>query len=460
MAGIDLSGLTLNPIEVQEIKDFIIARVFDHPQIKTIHNFQTGIKVKEQIAFASQFGKTGLKKSTANCDIQTSAPESILTEKFWDPIGIEDALILCQATVDKLFKAYYTKISRYRELYDITGSDMEIFYAILIVESMVQAIWRAAWFADTTVAVSSDVTATVTCVDNPLLIVNAVAAGAAGNGITFDIDDVAAGAAAIAVVGTTITASLTAGAKTITDLAALIAATPAAAALITVAGAGATVLIVETPAVVTAGGTDTPGLASAADVKFYDYFDGLFEQIFAAVTATTVNRVTITENAVLTSKPAQLALASGAAVAYLAEVRAASDVRLRSNPNAQYLVTGELFDNYEQWLLDKGVVYDIDILQNGLKSLKYRGHSVVNMETIWDLSSREDFENNPDGLAYYLPHRIVFTDKMNIPIGTLSENDFDELEQWFEKKERKNYTTWGFTEDAKLLEEYMIVVAY
>jgi len=460
MAGIDLSGLTLNPIEVQEIKDFILERVFEHPQIKEIHDFQTGIKIKEQIAFASQFGKTGLKKSTSSCDIQTSSPESILTEKFWDPVGIEDALILCQATVNKLFKSYYSKISNYRELYDITGSDMEVFYAILMIEAMVQTIWRAAWFANTSVAVSSDVTATVTGVDNPLLVVNAVAAGAAGNGIIFDIDDVAAGAAAISVVGTTITASLTAGAKTITDLAALIAGDPAAAALITVAGAGATVLVVETPALTTAGGTDVPGLVLAADVKFYDYLDGIWEQIFTGVTAGDIERVTITENAVLTSKSAQLTLAAGAAVAYMNSVRTKSDVRLKSNPDAKYLLSGELFDNYEQYLLDKGVVYDIDILQNGLQALKYRGHTVINMQTVWDVTSREDFENNTDSLAYYLPHRIVFTDKMNIPIGTLNESDLDDLDQWYEKKERKNYTTWGFTEDAKVLEEYMITVAY
>lgn len=361
MAGIDLSGLTLNPIEVQEIKDFIIERVFEHPQIQAIHNMQTGVKVKEQIVFAGQFGKTGLKKTTS-CDLQTSGAESVLTEKYWDPVGIEDTLILCQVEVNALFKAYYTKVQRYRDLYDITGSDLEIFYAIMIEESMVRTIWRAAWFGDT-----------------------AVAAAAAG----------------------------------------------------------------------------TPGLVDAAtNVKFYDYIDGLWKQIFAGVTATTINRVTITENAVTTSKANQLALAAGAAVAYFKAVYEAADVRLRSNPEAQMLVTRELFDNYLDYLEDKGVAYDIDIMQNGLKSLKYRGIQVVNMETVWGLDSREDFVNNTTDNVYYLPHRIVFTDKFNIPIGTLNEDDFSELRQWYNEDERKNKTTYGFTEDAKVLEEYMITVAY
>lgn len=360
MAGIDLTGLTLNPIEVDDIKDFIIERVFEHPQIQAIHNIETGVKMQEQIVFAGQFGKTGLKKTTS-CDRQTSGAESVLTQKYWLPVGIEDTLIICQAEVNGLFKAYYSKIQKYKDLYDITGTDMEIFYAIMIEESMVRTIWRAAWFGDTAVA---------------------------------------------------------------------------------------------------AAGAGTVGLVSAANVKFYDYLDGLWKQIFAAVTATTVERVTITENAVTASKAAQLALASGAAVAYFKSVYEAADVRLRSNPDAKMMVSRELFDNYLDYLEDKGVAYDIDIMQNGLKSLKYRGIDVVNMETVWGLDSREDFVNNTTDNVYYLPHRIVFTDRFNIPIGTLNENDFSELSQWYNEDERKNKTAYGFTEDAKVLEEYMITVAY
>jgi hypothetical protein len=458
--GIDLTGLTLNPIEVQDIKDFIIERVFERPEFQAIHGrFETGIKMQTQIVFASQFGKTGLKKAAA-CTRQTSSPESTLTQKYWNPVGIEDTLVVCAAELDGLFKAYFSKIQSYRDLYDITGSDLEIFYAILLEESMVQTIWRAAWFGDTTVAVSSETQATVTCIDNPLLVITAVPAGTYGNGITFEISDVAAGAASITVTGTHLDVALTGAAKTIADLQALIAATPAAAALITASGAGATVLIVEDPLVTTVGGTDTPGLVSAADVKFYDYFDGLWEQIFDAVAATTMQRVTITENATISSKSAQLALAANAATGYFKLVDAASDSRLRSDPNAQMLVTRELFENYLLELETAGQAYDINITQDGLPSLKWRGYNVVNMETIWGLSSRDDFENNTDGLAYYLPHRIVFTVPNNIPLGTLNENDFTELEQWYNVDERQNKTAYGFTLDAKELEEYMIVVAY
>jgi hypothetical protein len=361
MAGIDLTGLTLNPIEVDDIKDFIIERVFEHPALEQIHGgVKSGIKMQQQIVFASQFGKMGLKKA-ASCDRQTSSAESTLTEKYWNPVGIEDTLIICQAEVDQLFKAYYTKINSYREMYDITGTDLEVFYALMIINAMVLTIWRAAWFADLNVA------------------------------------QAAAG---------------------------------------------------------------TAGLVLAADVKFYDYIDGLWAQIFDAVTATTVQRVTITENAVTTSKAAQLTLAAGAAKAYFRAVRNAADSRLRSDPNAQMLVSRELFDNYKDGLEDAGAPYKVELTLDGLPRISYDGYNIVNMETIWNLAAREDFVNNTTDNVYDLPHRIVFTVPENIPIGSLNEDDFDELEQWYNIDERKNKTAFGFTEDAKLLEEYMITVAY
>ena len=361
MAGIDLSGLTLNPIEIDDIKEFIVERVFEHPAIEQIHGpIHTGVDVKTQIIFASAFGKMGLKKAAA-CTRQTSGAESILTEKFWDPKGIEDTLIICQATVNQLFKAYYTKVKNYRELYDITGSDLEIFYALRIIEAMVLLIWRAAWFGDLNVAIS----------------------------------EVAAS-----------------------------------------------------------------GLVSAGNVKFYDYLDGLWEQIFDAVGAASLTRVTITENATVSSKAAQLALASGAAKAYFRAVRDASDSRLRADPDAQMLVSRELWDNYKNGLEDAGTPFKVELTLDGLPRVSIDGFNIVNMETIWGLDAREDFENNTSDNVYDLPHRIVFTVPGNIPIATLNEDDFDELEQWYNIDERQNKTAFGFTEDSKLLEEYMATVAY
>lgn len=355
--GIVESALALNPIEVQDFQQFIIEQVFTKPELLAVHGIQTGIKMKEQIVFASQFGKTGLK-GDSNCDRKTSGAQSILTQKYWEPVGIEDTLIHCNAELDGLFKAYFGKINSYREKYDITGTDLEIFFSILFLESISNTLWRAVWFGDTAIAVAD---------------------------------------------------------------------------------------------------ATTEGLVSAGDVKFYNYFNGFFKQIFAGVSATTIKRVTIAENAITSSKPAQLVLPAKAASAYFAQMATLASTALRSNPDAELLVSRELFDNYVNELIGAGGVYDINVIQNGLPTVSWRGYKIVNMETVW---GREDFVNNTDDDVYYLPHRAVLTVPQNIPIGTLNQDDFTDIEIFYDQVSRKNYMAYGFSLDAKVLEDSMIVVAY
>lgn len=358
--GIVESALTMNPLEVQDLQEFIIEQVFNRPELLALHGIQTGVTMKEQIVFASQFGKTGIK-GDATCGRKTSGAASVLTQKYWEPVGIEDTLIHCNKEIDGLFKAYFTKIQRYRENYEIEGTDLEIFFTILFLESMQNTIWRAAWYGDVDVA---------------------------------------------------------------------------------------------------AAGAGTAGLVSAGNVKFYDYFDGLWNQIFTGVTATDIAKVTIAENAVVTSKADQLELAAGKSVEYFRAIRDKSDTRLRSQMDAKMYVSGEIFRNYTDYLVDKGAVYDINIMQDGLQSVKWDKYEVVNMETVWDTDSREDFVNNTTDNVYYLPHRIAFTVPANIPIGTLNSADFDELEQWYDRDNRENKMSYGFSLGSKVLEESMITVAY
>jgi len=358
--GIDISGLTLNPEEVQEFSQFIIEQVFNRPMLTALHGVNTGVQMKEQIVLASLLGKTGIA-GDATCTRKSSGAQSVLSQKYWEPKGIEDTIVHCQKAMSSLFKAYQGKITEYKQNYEIEGSDMAAFLSMLLQESIDATIFRAAWFGDTAVA---------------------------------------------------------------------------------------------------AAGALTAGLASAADVKFYDYVDGLWAQIFAAVTGSLTERITISENSVVTSKDAQLALASGAALGYFKAIKAKADSRLRANPNALLYVSREIFDNYTEYLTEKGVVYDINIMQNGLQSVKWDSYTVVNMETIWGLDAREDFVNNTTDDVYYLPHRIVFTTPENLPVATLNTNDFTELEAWYERKERENNIAFGFSLDAKLIEEKQIVVAY
>lgn len=357
--GIVESALTMNPIEVQDLQQFIIEQIFTKPELLRLHGIQTGIKMKEQIVFASQFGKTGIK-GDGTCTRKTSGASSTLTEKYWEPAGIEDTLVHCNAEVDALFKAYFTKINKYRDIYEIEGTDLEIFFSILFLESMERTIWRAVWFADTAVA---------------------------------------------------------------------------------------------------AAGAGTSGLASAGDVKFYDYFDGLWKQIFDGVTATDIKRYTITENA-LTTTSGQLTLAADRSIEIFEAVWSLADPRLKASMDAMFYVTNEVWENYRQSLQSKGENFTIEYTTEGFRELKWNGKSVVNMETVWDVDLQADFLQDTTNNAYDNPNRVVLTVPANIPVGTLNESDFDELDIWYDKDERENKMAYGFSLDSKVLEEYMIVTAY
>lgn len=145
---------------------------------------------------------------------------------------------------------------KYGEVIARSGMTAEQFYQAMV------ASLNANMSKDKLVNVSLDgVKAKAVLADNAGITVTAKTVGTAGNSIKFGIDDVAATAAAVDVTTasgvTTITASLTAAAKTIGDLAALIAADAEASALVAITGTSATTVVVEDPAVALTGGSTT-----------------------------------------------------------------------------------------------------------------------------------------------------------------------------------------------------------
>jgi len=358
--GIDLSALSLNPQEVIDMASFIVEQVFNRPDINRLHNVQTGIKMQEQIIFASQFGKTGLK-ATSSCTRQTSGVSSTLSEKFWNPVGIEDTLVHCQKEIDPLFKAYFSKIQSYKDNYEMEGTDEHVFLSILLTEAIAETVLRGVWFGDTAVA---------------------------------------------------------------------------------------------------AAGSSSDGLISSGDIPYYNYFEGIWEQIFTAVGTGAIKRYSIALNSEIT-KALQLGLTTDLAKdTYFESIWALADPRLKAHPNATFLVSNAIWENYRKSLQSVGENFSIEHTQNGFRELNWNGKPIINMETIWDLALFADFYDNTQNQAYYLPNRIILTVPENIPIGTLNESDLTELESWYEKKDRTNNIAYGFSLDSKVLEEYMIVVGY
>jgi hypothetical protein len=358
-SGINEAALTLAALEVMNSQEFIIEKVFQRSPLANLHDVRTGVTMKEQIVFAGQFGLVGLK-GDGTCARKTSGATSVLSQKYWEPQGIEDTLIHCNAELDGLFKAYYTKIQNYIQKYEISGTDLEAFLTILIDEAMLATIYRAVWLGDKNVAASQ--------------------AGLAG-------------------------------------------------------------------------------LVAGANSVYFDYIDGIWHQVFAAVSALTLPYYQISENSQITIA-LQLTLAANRAEAIFEEMWAVADPRLKADPTAVMMVSNALWENYRKGLISKSLYTGINYTMDGLRSIKWNGIEVVNMETIWDLPLFAYFEDNSVNHAYYLPNRALLTTKTNIPVGTLNVNDLTALEIFYEKVTRSNYMGFGFSLDAKLLEEYMAVAAF
>lgn len=356
--SINVSGLTLNPLEATEFQKFIFERTLGREALQKFHTFWSGVKMKEQVVFAGRLSKVGVKDTT--CARPNSGATSVLTQKYWEPLPVGDTLVHCQKDVNSLFKAYYTKIQQYSDLFEIEGSDEHKFMLAVFEEAILESLYRLIWFGDTAVAQA--------------------AAAAAG-----------------------------------------------------------TIL--------------------AADVKYYDSVNGLWKRIFDAVTATTVKRYTITENT-LATKVLQLTLAAGRSVEIFEGIWALADPRLKADPNKMLMVNNAIWENYRQYLQSKGENFSIEYTLEGFQTLKWNGMPVVNMETIWDLPLQADFVNDTTSNKYFLPNRALLTVPANIPLATLNENDFTQMESWYNQDDRVNKMAFGYTLDTQLLEGYMAVAAY
>jgi hypothetical protein len=210
---------------------------------------------------------------------------------------------------------------------------------------------------------------------------------------------------------------------------------------------------------VAAATSATAGVISSDSIKFYNYIDGIWTQLIAAATSGDVERVEITKNALGTTA-LQETLEDGFSDNLFEDMWAKADSRLRSQMNAQFYVSNGIWQNYRKYLKSKGENFTIEYTMEGMQELSWNGRKVINMETVWDVDLKADFVTDTTDNTYYLPNRAILTVPENIPYASLNDGDFSELETWYNRDERLYKMAVGFTLDAKLLENYMAVVAY
>lgn len=199
-------------------------------------------------------------------------------------------------------------------------------------------------------------------------------------------------------------------------------------------------------------------ITDGVDVDYFNIIDGLWKQIMTEVPAGSANHVNIAANE--GASYALQALPANSALSIFRAMHTQIDARffqaMEEGAQPEFLVTRGLYQNYLDELEDKSLVFTLAEAKDGVNQLSYRGIP-IKVRHDWDNNIRAYQDN---GTTWNLPHRAVLTVKENIPVGTLSSEDFNTLESWYEKKDKANYIDVDLELDTKHLLPYMTVAAY
>jgi hypothetical protein len=201
--------------------------------------------------------------------------------------------------------------------------------------------------------------------------------------------------------------------------------------------------------------TPTGVLSSGVSPLDYNVIDGFWKQLFAIGTANPNQVYTISEN----SQPNYIDqddLATDRAFKVYSALLNKADYRLRSATNKVIVSTQSLVDNYATYLESQGNDASFIRIEEGFSVLRYRNQNIIGYD-LWDRYIRSDFDN---GVTYDLPHRAVYTTISNLALGVDQASALADLDQWFERKDKTTNFRGGFKMDAKVLESYMVALAY
>lgn len=345
----NVSNLTLNPKEADEVSKAVTELAFVMSDLGLIHTVQTGIDMKEQIVFIDNLDVGG---NPLNGCVPVEQDGLVMSEKFWDPELIAGRFTHCAADLAQLLKIFTRAKKANPDYFDRIDSEEMGLLMAKIADAIKVSVFAKAWLGDKAATVQPG-----------------------GN--------------------------------------------------FTIAG---------------------------FDATLWNQFDGLWKQIFADGA---VPHYTITENAGATYLLQELA--AGESNAILRAIYKGADPRLRGHADVQIVVTESIWQNYFDYLEDTqktgGVV---EILEGGRQALKYRGINVIN-ESEWDRTIRK---YQDDLTVHFRPHRAIMTIPDNIPIGTLSEEDLEMLESFYDKTLKVNIVDYAYFLDVKFGEAYLASVAY
>lgn len=197
-------------------------------------------------------------------------------------------------------------------------------------------------------------------------------------------------------------------------------------------------------------GNLTPGV----DPDFFNVFDGFWVQLAAIYAADPTKLAAITGNSQATTALQKSVATPAAILADLNNIVDSAIPELATQPDRILLVTQSVFQRYYRALQTLSNCCSFETLQNGFQLTQLDGIPMYSIP-LWDAWIAA-YENN--GTTLNDPHRVVYTTKSNLNIGTVCTGLFDSINSFYDPRSRYNRIEAVDAFDAKILDDRLIMV--
>ena len=143
---IDISSLSLNPKEADQVNQAIFERVITGGKLESYHDIWEGITMKEQIVFIGALSEVG--KVIANCSFTDGGQQVPFSQKYWDPVMVGGRLIHCAKDVNALLKLFKKAAKVNPDYFDRIGSEELGVVALRLEQAIESMLNRLVWFGD------------------------------------------------------------------------------------------------------------------------------------------------------------------------------------------------------------------------------------------------------------------------------------------------------------------------
>lgn len=145
---IDVSALTLNALEANDVSKAVFERTIIGGDLAERHEIETGVSQKQQIVFVGNLAEVGV--AITGCGFTDAGQSLPLTEKFWEPTLVGARLVHCAQDLNPLTKLFKRAQKVTPDYFDKTDSE-ELGIVVVAVEKAVKKMAnRLVWFGDKT----------------------------------------------------------------------------------------------------------------------------------------------------------------------------------------------------------------------------------------------------------------------------------------------------------------------